>query len=207
MVQNLMTNTPPRDAFNNAVQAINARITLTAADTPKVKIGTIPAGAIVLAIYSRVATAVTGGTPVIGIGSVTAGGAVPSVGGTGNVQTTMAEAAGSEQVFPLAAFAQPLTADTDFYVGTSGARHGRRCLCDHRVREAASRDHAHLARRAGLRRGGNPSLCLHVERRLFTAGDKVEVADPWMIAKARGNRFFRVEERQRQSAAGNVDQR
>ena len=29
---------------------------------------------------------------------------------------------------------------------------------------------------------------------LFTAGDRVEVADPWMIAKARGNRFFRVEE-------------
>ena len=29
---------------------------------------------------------------------------------------------------------------------------------------------------------------------LFTAGDKVEVTDPWMIAKARGNRFFRVEE-------------
>jgi len=28
---------------------------------------------------------------------------------------------------------------------------------------------------------------------LFTAGDKVEVNDPWMIAKARGNRFFRVE--------------
>jgi len=29
---------------------------------------------------------------------------------------------------------------------------------------------------------------------LFTAGDAVEVTDPWMIAKARGNRFFRVEE-------------
>ena len=28
---------------------------------------------------------------------------------------------------------------------------------------------------------------------LFTAGDKVEISDPWMIAKARGNRFFRVE--------------
>ena len=29
---------------------------------------------------------------------------------------------------------------------------------------------------------------------LFTAGDKVEVSDEWMIAKARGNRFFRVED-------------
>ena len=29
---------------------------------------------------------------------------------------------------------------------------------------------------------------------MFTAGDKVEVADEWMITKARGNRFFRVED-------------
>ena len=29
---------------------------------------------------------------------------------------------------------------------------------------------------------------------LFTAGDKVEITDEWMIAKARGNRFFRVED-------------
>jgi len=29
---------------------------------------------------------------------------------------------------------------------------------------------------------------------LFTAFDKVEVTDEWMIAKARGNRFFKVEE-------------
>jgi hypothetical protein len=29
---------------------------------------------------------------------------------------------------------------------------------------------------------------------LFTAGDKVEVSDPYMIGKARGNRFFKVED-------------
>jgi hypothetical protein len=29
---------------------------------------------------------------------------------------------------------------------------------------------------------------------LFTAGDRVEVTDQWMISKARGNHFFRVEE-------------
>ena len=120
MVQNLMTNTPPRDAFSNAVQAINARHTLSAADAPTTKIGTIPAGAIVLGIFSRVATAVSGGTPVLGIGSVAAGGAVPAVGATGNIQGTMAEAAGSEQVMPSATIAQPLANDTDFYVGTSG---------------------------------------------------------------------------------------
>ena len=29
---------------------------------------------------------------------------------------------------------------------------------------------------------------------LFTAGDKVEISDEWMIKKARGNRFFKVED-------------
>ena len=43
---------------------------------------------------------------------------------------------------------------------------------------------------------------------LFTAGDKVEVTDEWMIAKARGNRFFKVEDSNgKASAAGNVDRR
>jgi hypothetical protein len=120
MVANLMTKSPARDAFNNAVQAISARHTLTAADTPTTKVGTLPAGSIILGIFSRVGTAVAGGTPVLGIGSVAAGGAVPAVGTTGNVQGVMAEAAGSELVFPLAALALPLTVDTDIYVGTSG---------------------------------------------------------------------------------------
>ena len=130
MVQNLMTNTPPRDAFNNAVQAINARHTLTAADAPTTKIGTIPAGAIILAIYSRVATAVTGGTPVLGIGSVAAGGAVPAVGATGNVQSTMAEAAGSEQVLPLGRLRAAAGSRHRFLCRHLGRRHRRRCLRD-----------------------------------------------------------------------------
>ena len=121
MVANLMTNTPARDPFNNGVVAIVGRHTLTAADTPAAtKIGTIPAGAMILSISSRVITAVTGGTPVLGIGSVAAGGAVPAVGGTGNVQTVLSEAAGSETVFPLAALTLPPTTDIDIYVGTSG---------------------------------------------------------------------------------------
>jgi len=120
MVANLMTNNPARDAFNNGTQAITGRLTLTAADTPVVKIGTIPSGALILGIVSRVATAVTGGTPVLGVGSVTAGGAAPAVGATGNVQGVMAEAAGSELVFPLAALGLPLANDTDIYAGTSG---------------------------------------------------------------------------------------
>lgn len=121
MAGNLMTGTPARDMGYNVVQAITARHTLTGADVPVTKIGTAPAGAVILGIFSRVITAVTGGTPVLGIGSVAAGGTAPAVGATGNIQGTMAEAAGSEQVFTSATVAQPLAVDTDFYVGTSGA--------------------------------------------------------------------------------------
>lgn len=121
MAGNLMTGTPARDIGYNVVQAICARHTLTGADVPVTKIGTIPAGSVITSITSRVVTAVTGGTPVLGIGSVTAGGAAPAVGATGNIQGTMAEAAGSEQVMPSATVVQPLAVDTDFYVGTSGA--------------------------------------------------------------------------------------
>lgn len=120
MVATLFKGTPAREAGYENVQYIAVRHTLTGTDLPVTKIGTVPAGCLVLDITSRVATAVTGGTPVLGIGSVAAGGATPSVGGSGNVQTTMAEAAGSETVFPLNTFTNPPTVDTDFYVGTSG---------------------------------------------------------------------------------------
>lgn len=120
MVTQLNSRTTARDAGYEFLQYIAGRVTLTAADTPVVKLGTIPAGCVIVAIFSRVATAITGGTPVFGIGSVAAGGAVPSVGGSGNVQTVLAEAAGSEVVFPLAALTMPFTVDTDIYAGTTG---------------------------------------------------------------------------------------
>ena len=91
MVTSLNNRTPAREAGYEQIQYIAARLTLTAADTPVVKVGTLPAGSIILGIIPRVATAVTGGTPVLGVGSVAAGGAVPSVGGSGNVQTVLAE--------------------------------------------------------------------------------------------------------------------
>ena len=122
MPGNLFTNTPARDAFNNGTQAIIGRHTLTGADTPaSTKIGTIPAGAMILGISSRVVTAVTGGTPVLGISYVATGGTAPAVGTSGNLQNVMAEAAGSELVFPLAAAVLPPTTDIDIYVGTTGA--------------------------------------------------------------------------------------
>jgi hypothetical protein len=121
MVTTLNNRSPAREAGYEMFQYICARLTLTAADTPVLRVGTLPAGSVITSIFSRVVTAVTGGTPVLGMGSVAAGGTVPAVGGTGNVVIVMAEAAGSEQVFPLAALVMPFTVDTDIYIGTSGA--------------------------------------------------------------------------------------
>jgi hypothetical protein len=121
MVSQLNVRTTAREAQYEMVQYISARLTMSGtADLPVVKIGTLPAGSIPLWIASRVATAVTGGTPVLGVSFATAGAAAPAVGTTSNVQNVLAEAAGSEMVFPLAAMVLPLTVDTDFYVGTSG---------------------------------------------------------------------------------------
>jgi hypothetical protein len=44
------------------------------------------------------------------------------------------------------------------------------------------------------REGESPLEAVTWNGVLFTAGDKVEVTDEWMIAKAKGNRFFLVEE-------------
>ena len=120
MVTSLNRATPARETGYQLQQYICGRVTLTAADTPVVKVGTVPVGSVITSIASRVVTAVTGGTPVLGVGSVAAGGAVPSVGTSGNVQNVLAEAAGSEVVVPLAALTMPFTVDTDIYVGTSG---------------------------------------------------------------------------------------
>ena len=46
----------------------------------------------------------------------------------------------------------------------------------------------------GYREGETPLDSCTWNGVLFTAGDKVEITDEWMIKKARGNRFFRVEE-------------
>ena len=124
MVTSLNQSTPARDIlFINSVAYICGRVTLTAADTPVVKIGTIPAGAAIISLNFRVVTAFTGGTPVIGVGSVTAGGAVPAVGATGNIFQPVATitTGASTTAQPSATVAQPLATDTDIYAGTSGA--------------------------------------------------------------------------------------
>jgi hypothetical protein len=121
MATSLMTRTAAREAGYQMMQYISARLTLASADAPVVKVGTLPAGSVIVGISSRVITAITGGTPVLGIDSVTAGGATPAVGSTGNIQGTMAETAGSELVFASTTVAQPFANDVDIYVGTSGA--------------------------------------------------------------------------------------
>lgn len=115
MTTSLNSQTPARDSGYQQIQYICGRLTLTGADTPKAKIGTLPAGAIILSMNTRVITAVTGGTPVLGFGTTNA-----LVGGSGNLNAVLAEAAGSETVVPSATVAQPLAADTDVWLGTSG---------------------------------------------------------------------------------------
>ena len=103
------------------VSYVAGRVTLSGADVV-VKLGTLPAGCIIIGISSRVITAVTGGTPVLAVGSVAAGSAAPAfpLTSTNILQNTMSEAAGSELVFPDTNLAQPLATDRDVYAGTSG---------------------------------------------------------------------------------------
>jgi hypothetical protein len=122
MVASLNQSTPAREAGYETVQYICTTLTQTGSDLPKQKIGTIPAGSIVLSINSRVIAAFTGGTPVIGVGSVAAGGAVPAVGATGNVFQPITNTLQlSTTNVPSVTVLQPLAVDTDYYVGTSGA--------------------------------------------------------------------------------------
>ena len=111
MVASLNRTTVAREAGFEMVQYISGRLTLTGADTPQVKIGTLPAGAVILGLHTRVVVAVTGGTPVLQWGVASGGGTLNAV---------VAEAAGSELVQTSATVAQPLAADTDVWLGTSG---------------------------------------------------------------------------------------
>lgn len=114
MVSQLNRSATARDVGYEMVQYICGRLTLAGADA-SARIGTLPAGAVITGIHSRVVTAVTGGTPVLGVGTTSS-----LVGGTGDIQATMAEAAGSETVFPASSFVMPLAADTAVWAGTSG---------------------------------------------------------------------------------------
>lgn len=113
MVANLMTNTPARDPFTNAVISIAGRITAAAGGpaTLSVKIGTIPAGALILGINTNVETALVGTTPTFNVGTTAAG---------TDIAAGIALTAGTVTTPVLAALTNPVTADTDVYVNITG---------------------------------------------------------------------------------------
>jgi hypothetical protein len=122
MVASLNQSTPARDTGYEGVQYICATLTMAAANLPVQKVGTIPAGAMVLSVNARITTVFAGGTPVLGVGSVAAGGAAPAVGASGNVfqPITSTPTQTSTTNVPSVTVAQPLAVDTDFYVGCTG---------------------------------------------------------------------------------------
>jgi hypothetical protein len=113
MVTQLNRATPAREIGYEVLQYLAARLTLSGADT-FVKVGTLPQGSVIVEISSKVITAVSGGTPVLGVGTTST-----NVGGTADI-VAIPVAAGSGQVFPLAALVMPFVNPQDVYVGTSG---------------------------------------------------------------------------------------
>ena len=113
MVANLMTNTPARDPFTNAVISIAGRITAAAGGpaTLSVKIGTIPAGALILGINTNVETALVGTTPTFNVGTTAAG---------TDIAAGIALTAGTVTTPAAAALTNPVTADTDVWVNITG---------------------------------------------------------------------------------------
>jgi len=107
MPGNLMTGTSPRDIGYNVVQAICGRVQGAGADVA-VKIGTLPAGAVILTVGTNVETAITGTAPVFSVGTSSGGAQIASA---------IALTAGSLNTVPIAALVQPLAADTDVYAG------------------------------------------------------------------------------------------
>ena len=113
MVANLMTNTPARDAFTNAVQSINGRITAGAGGPAvlSVQIGTLPAGALILGVNTNVETALVGTTPTFNVGTTAAG---------TDIAAGIALTAGTVVTPAAAALANPLTADTQVWANITG---------------------------------------------------------------------------------------
>jgi hypothetical protein len=114
MVSSLNTGSAARSVGYNVLEVIATRIQAVAAgSTVTARIGKIPAGSIIARVHSRVAVAITGGTPVLSVGSL-------GDAGLDDVVATMAETAGSEDLQPLTAFVNPLTSDKELYASIAG---------------------------------------------------------------------------------------
>jgi len=112
MVSQLNIRTPAREIGYEVAQYIAGSFSADPGGAAvNVKIGTIPAGAIITHIITRVQTAFTGGTPALAYGTASGG---------SQVQTGVTVTAGSTQIFPLAALTQPTTVDTDVWATLSG---------------------------------------------------------------------------------------
>jgi hypothetical protein len=111
MTTSLNSASPAREAGYEMLQYICGRVTIVTAGTDvNTKIGTLPIGAVIVGIHSKVVTAVTVGTLQIGTAS-----------GGAQVTATIAETAGSEWLQPLSSLVQPLAADTAIWAGTTGS--------------------------------------------------------------------------------------
>ena len=113
MVTTLNNQTPARDAGFEMVQYISARATVAAGVANKsLKMGSIPAGSIIVAVASRVVTAVTGGTPAAGIGLTT--------GAANEFSGALTVTAGSQFIPPATTTGGPVAVDTDVWLNVSG---------------------------------------------------------------------------------------
>ena len=110
MVTSLNRTKAAHDFQYQAVNYLRGTVTAVAAGTAQaVQIGTLPAGAVVLAIYSRVPTAVTGG------GTLSVG----TTSGGVDILAAIAETAGNEALLPLTAYGGPLASDTEVWLNIS----------------------------------------------------------------------------------------
>jgi hypothetical protein len=111
MVTSLNTAVAAREAGYQMMQYICGRVTVVTSGTDvNTKIGSLPAGAVLVAVATKVVTAVTVGTLQMGTAS-----------GGAQVTATIAETAGSEWLMPLSSLVMPLAAKTDIWAGTTGS--------------------------------------------------------------------------------------
>jgi hypothetical protein len=112
MVTTLLNRPTARDAGYEMAQYIAKRVQPAGGAVVAVSVGVVPAGAIITNVYSKVVTTLAGGSPVLTIGS--------NATAYNNLVATMAIAAGSEDLMPLATIAQPLAVDTEFFANLAG---------------------------------------------------------------------------------------
>lgn len=114
MVTSLNQKVPATDfGYSVAVQALQGRITAGAGGpaTLSQKIGSLPAGATILTVATKVATAIVGTTPTLNLGTTAAG---------TDIAAGIAITAGSLVTPPAAGLVMPLAANTDVWANITG---------------------------------------------------------------------------------------